>query len=133
MVSYARANKNVDYLHFWLADEYNNICECDECAKTTLSDQYVEILNGIDEALTAEKLETKVVFLLYQELLYAPLQAKLRNPARFCLMFAPISRTFEGEGTRTVSYDELYALAEELSAIPEMVSFRRSPRMSATG
>lgn len=29
----------------------------------------------------------------------------------------PISRTFEGEGTRTVSYDELYALAEELSAI----------------
>lgn len=95
VVAYAKANKNVDYLHFWLADEYNNICECAECAKTTLSDQYVEILNGIDEALEAENLDTKIVFLLYQELLYAPLQAKLRNPDRFCLMFAPISRTFE--------------------------------------
>ena len=28
----------------------------------------------------------------------------------------PIRRTFAGEGTRTVSYDELYALAEELSS-----------------
>lgn len=121
VVSYARANKNVDYLHFWLADEYNNICECDECAKTTLSDQYVEILNGIDEALTAEKLETKVVFLLYQELLYAPLQAKLRNPARFCLMFAPISRTFEKTYPRDGVLSEIPPYVRNRVKLPETV------------
>ena len=95
VVSYAKEHRSVNYLHFWLADEYNNICECDACARTTLSDQYVEILNRIDEQLTGEGLDTKIVFLLYQELLYAPLRARLKNPGRFCLMFAPISRTFE--------------------------------------
>lgn len=102
VVSYAKENKNVNYLHFWLADDYNNICECPACAKTTLSDQYVEILNEIDEELTREGLDTRIVFLLYQELLYAPLQARLRRPDRFCLMFAPISRTFEKTYPRSV-------------------------------
>lgn len=121
VVSYARVNKNVDYLHFWLADEYNNICECDECAKTTLSDQYVEILNDIDEALTAEGLDTKIVFLLYQELLYAPLQAKLHNPARFCLMFAPISRTFEKTYPRDGVLPEIPPYVRNRVKLPETV------------
>ncbi len=95
VVSYAKEHKSVNYLHFWLADEFNNVCECEKCAKTTLSDQYVEILNDLDEQLSAEGLDTKIVFLLYQELLYAPLHSKLNHPERFLLMFAPISRTFE--------------------------------------
>ncbi len=95
VVDYAREHKSVNYLHFWLADEFNNVCECENCKQTTLSDQYVEILNELDEYLTKENLDTKIVFLLYQELLYAPLKSKLKNPNRFCLMFAPISRTFE--------------------------------------
>lgn len=95
VTAYAKAHPDVDYLHVWLADAYNNICECDACVKTTPSDQYVQILNRIDRRLTEEKLDTKIVFLLYQELLYAPLVQRLHNPGRFCLMFAPISRTFE--------------------------------------
>lgn len=95
VVDYAKSHRSVNYLHFWLADEYNNVCECPECAKTTLSDQYVEILNELDRKLTAEGLDTKIVFLLYQELLYAPIKSRLEHPERFCLMFAPISRTFE--------------------------------------
>lgn len=95
IVSYSKSHTSVNFLHFWLADEYNNICECDECARTTLSDQYVELLNEIDTRLTQEKLPTKIVFLLYQELLYAPLKERLHNSGRFCLMFAPISRTFQ--------------------------------------
>ena len=121
VVSYARANQNVDYLHFWLADEYNNICECAECAKTTLSDQYVEILNEIDEKLTAEGLNTKIVFLLYQELLYAPLQARLKNPDRFCLMFAPISRTFEKSYPREGALPPIPPYVRNQVKLPETV------------
>lgn len=95
VVRYAADNPRMDYLHFWLADDYNNVCTCEKCRQTTVADQYVEILNQIDEALAEAGLPTKIVFLLYQELLYAPLKSRIRNQARFCLMFAPISRTFE--------------------------------------
>lgn len=94
VVSYAKANPQVDYLHIWLADECNNICECEECQKTTLADQYVHLLNLIDQALTSEGLETRIVFLIYQELLWTPLKERILNEKRFTLMFAPISRVF---------------------------------------
>lgn len=95
VTDYACAHPGVDYLHVWLADDYNNVCECPGCRGTTLSDQYVELLNEIDRRLTAAGLGTRVVFLLYQELLWPPVEARLENPGRFVLMFAPISRTFE--------------------------------------
>ncbi len=95
VVDYARSHPAADYLHIWLADEYNSVCECAGCVKTTVSDQYAALLNEIDRRLTAEGLETRLVFLLYQELLWPPVQERLRNPDRFVLMFAPISRTFE--------------------------------------
>ena len=107
-VDYARQNPNVDYLHIWLADEYNNVCECGGCRKTTPADQYVELLNEIDRRLTAEGLDTKIVFLLYQELLWPPVKARLLHPERFVLMFAPISRTFERS----------YTVGEALPPIP---------------
>lgn len=95
VVAYARAHPEADALHFWLADTYNNLCECEACRKTTLSDQYVSILNRLDEALTREGLPTRIVFLLYQELLYPPERERIHRPDRFLMMFAPISRTFE--------------------------------------
>ena len=98
-VEYAKNNPHVDYLHIWLADEYNNVCECEQCRRTTISDQYVALLNRIDRRLTAERLNTRLVFLLYQELLWPPVKERLHNPDRFVLMFAPISRTF-GESYR---------------------------------
>lgn len=95
IVDYAATHQNVDYLHVWLSDANNNICECDACQKTTPSDQYVEFLNLLDEKLTAADLDTKICFLLYHELLFAPQHAKIKHPDRFTMMFAPISRTFE--------------------------------------
>lgn len=95
IVSYAKSNPNIDYLHVWLADEHNNLCECPDCKDTLLSDQYVSILNNLDKQLSELNLSTKIVFLLYQELLWPPLQEAFKNHERFTLMFAPISRTFE--------------------------------------
>ncbi len=95
VVDYVRKNPQVHYLHVWLADACNNVCECEECQKTTLSDQYVMMLNELDRRLTREGLETKIIFLLYQELLWPPVKEKIKNLERFVLMFAPITRTFE--------------------------------------
>lgn len=111
VTAYAKANPHMDYLHIWLADEYNNVCECRECQKTTLSDQYVALLNEIDRRFCAEKLDTRIVFLLYQELLWPPVRERLQNPQRFVLMFAPISRTFE----------KSYALEQIPETLPEYV------------
>ena len=106
VVQYARENPEADYLHVWLADDYNNVCECDRCRETTVSDQYVALLNEIDRRLTGLGLDTKLVFLLYQELLWPPVGERLKNKERFVMMFAPISRTFEAsyrEQTRAAS------------------------------
>ena len=108
VAEYARTHPNADYLHVWLADAYNNVCECEGCQKTTPTDQYVELLNEIDRRLAAEGLDTKIVFLLYQELLWPPVRAELADPERFVLMFAPISRTFEAS----------YQVEKKLPGIP---------------
>ena len=94
VVDYSLAHPEVDYLHIWLADAFNNHCECDACKEHLPSDLYVHILNEIDQALTRKNLSTKIVFLLYEELLWAPEKERLIHPERFVMMFAPISRTF---------------------------------------
>ncbi|MCF0246583.1 MAG: DUF4838 domain-containing protein [Ileibacterium sp.] len=95
IVRYAKERKDVDCLHVWLSDARNNICECEECQKERIADQYVRILNRIDERLNQEGLDTRICFLLYHELLWAPEKEKINNPDRFVMMFAPITRTFE--------------------------------------
>ncbi len=109
VVNYVRKNPQVQYLHVWLADACNNVCECEECQKTSIADQYVLMLNQIDECLTKEGLDTKIVFLLYHELLWPPKKEKIKNLERFVMMFAPITRTFE----------KSYLVEEDLPAIPE--------------
>lgn len=108
IVRYAVQNPDIDYLHVWLADEYNNVCECNSCRKELLSDQYVRILNMADRKLTEVGSSMRIVFLLYQELLWPPEKERFQNPDRFVLMFAPISRTFE----------ESYHISREYEAIP---------------
>ena len=95
VVEYCIQHPAISCVHVWLADEFNNICECEACRTQLPTDQYIRILNRIDEKLTGLHLDTKIVFLLYQELLGPPVKEAFRNPDRFLLMFAPISRTFE--------------------------------------
>ncbi|MGC4431388.1 DUF4838 domain-containing protein, partial [Streptococcus suis] len=66
-----------------------------KCKEEIPSDQYVRILNQLDRKLSEEGLNTKICFLLYHELLFAPKHEVLENPERFTMMFAPITRTFE--------------------------------------
>lgn len=94
IISYLREHPEVDLLHFWLADEGNNQCECEACRALLPSDYYVRMLNELDERLMQEGLETKIVFLIYFDLLWPPVVERIKNPGRFILMFAPITRSY---------------------------------------
>ena len=94
IVDYTRANTDVDILHFWLADGTNNHCECPLCVDHRPADLYVRMLNELDAALTAAGLDTRIVFLVYVDLLWPPVVEKIANPERFLLMFAPITRSY---------------------------------------
>ena len=94
VADYCEKNPEVDYLHFWMADGANNDCECPDCRGTLPADFYVMMLNELDEKLTRRGIGTRIVFLLYQSLLWAPQRERIRNPGRFVLMYAPASRTY---------------------------------------
>ena len=94
VAEYAETHPEVDVLHFWLADDFNNVCECEECKKRSVSDHYVKILNRIDEKLTEKRLDTKICFLVYFDLYWPPDREKIKNENRFIMMFAPIFRSY---------------------------------------
>ncbi|MBE6915898.1 MAG: DUF4838 domain-containing protein [Ruminococcaceae bacterium] len=91
---YVKDHPTLNVLHFWLADGVNCVCECENCKKMRPSDMYITLLNDIDEALAKQGSDIKVVFLLYLDLLWPPLEQKLKNPDRFIMMFAPITRSY---------------------------------------
>ena len=100
---YAQKNTHVDYLHIWLADCYNNHCECDECAKKTPSDWYVILMNDLDAELERRALSTRIVFICYVDTSWPPLTETLKNPRRFTLLVAPISRDYTVPASPDVS------------------------------
>ncbi len=106
IADYAQERPQIDVLHFWLADGSNNHCECENCRKMIPSDFYVQMLNAVDAELTRRGLATRIVFLIYVDLLWPPQVERLRHPERFILMFAPITRTYSKDfavQTRDVS------------------------------
>ncbi len=94
VAEYAESHANSDYIHVWLGDLVNNHCECEGCQKKTPSDWYVILLNEIDEELTKRNLNTRIVYIAYTETMWAPEVEKLKNPGRFALLFAPITRKY---------------------------------------
>ncbi len=94
IVDYAEKHPGLDALHFWLADGSNNNCECENCRKARVSDFYVMMLNELDEKLSVRNIPTKIIFLIYVDLLWPPEKEKIKNPDRFIIMFAPITRSY---------------------------------------
>lgn len=94
VADYAEISRGVSYLHVWLADWQRNHCECDECVKMIPSDWYVMLLNEIDEELSARGLDTRIVFVQYSDTSWAPEKIKIKNPKRFSMLTAAISRSY---------------------------------------
>ena len=99
IVDYAATHHNIDYLHVWLADGKHNHCECPECQKMIPSDWYMMMMNQLDEALTAKGLATRIVFIAYVDTMFAPEKITIKNPQRFSLLFAPITRNYQNSIT----------------------------------
>lgn len=91
---YAAEHPEIDVLHVWLADDFNNQCECPACQTARPSDFYVMLLNEVDDLLTRQGIPVRIAFLLYFDLLFPPERERLKNPDRFLLMYAPITRSF---------------------------------------
>ena len=106
VADYCLKYPQVDIVHVWLADDANNHCECEMCKNKRPADLYVELLNRIDDVLAERNIDTKIVFLIYFDLLWEPQEAKLNNPERFILMFAPITRTYTTSLADVESFDD---------------------------
>ena len=122
ITEYCANNPKVDYLHFWLADDAMNHCECEECVKKRPSDYYVDMLNLLDEKMTKAGVNTKIVFLIYVDLLFAPIKERIKNPDRFALMFAPINRWYND------SYADI-----DLENLPQLPEYERNKEFLRCG
>ena len=94
VADYATNHENVDLLHVWLADGINNHCECPECQKKIPTDWYIDMLNDIDDEMTARGIPTQIVFLAYVDIVWAPERTALKNQDRFVFMLAPFTRKY---------------------------------------
>ncbi len=95
VAEYSAAHPELEYTVVWLADMRNNHCECEKCLKSNPTDLYINVLNRIDEVMTERGYDGKIVYISYNETCWTPVNAKLKNPSRFLLQFAPINRRFE--------------------------------------
>lgn len=105
VADYAASHPEVDYLHVWQDDSMNRTCECPLCRDTRVADWYLTILNQLDAELSRRKISTKIVFLIYQDLIWGPEKERFVNPDRFVMMYAPISRRYSAPyyvGTKDV-------------------------------
>ncbi len=94
IADYAERQNNVDFLHIWLADESNGHCECDVCKQKVTADWYIMLLNDIDAEFTKRNLDSHLVFIVYLDTFWPPLEEKLNNKSRFTMLYAPITRLY---------------------------------------
>ena len=94
VADYAARHPEVDLLHVWQDDSMNRTCECLLCRDKRVSDWYMLILNDLDAELTRRGIATRIAFLIYQDLIWPPVTGRVINPARFVMMYAPISRRY---------------------------------------
>ena len=75
----------------------DKIAPCTANTDTLLYGVEVKFYNmevEVDEKLEAKGLETRIVFIAYVDTLWGPEKIKIKNPKRFSLLYAPISRSY---------------------------------------
>ena len=92
---YAETATNISKLNISLADGQKGHCECAECRKMRPADWYVIMLNELDEEMTARNLPSRLGFSAYSDTAYEPEYNRIKNPSRFVMTFAPITRSYK--------------------------------------
>ena len=103
-VKAVKENPHFDYYGMTVGDISRHHCQCEECVKTRPADKYVKILNMIDERLTKEGLDTKIIISSYTDMMFAPETEKIKNPDRFILQYCPIYRSY----TSSITEDSVF-------------------------
>ncbi len=116
---YAEKFRHVDYLHYTLADSFNNHCECEECKKKTPSDWYVIMLNELDEELKQRGLDTRVVYAAYVNTTWPPEVERINNPDRFTILLGAITRDYTKTVSRTLPDIELTKHVHNAITLPK--------------
>ena len=90
-----KRNPHVDILGLWLADGFNNQCECDQCRKFRMSEMYVDYFNEAAEIAHRLNPDLKIEGLVYMTLLEYPKRTQVKNPyGNLILMLAPLCRCY---------------------------------------
>lgn len=119
---YVRRRPDVDILGFWLADGFNNQCECRNCRKFRMSELYADYVNEAVERLHAIRPELKIEVLAYSSTLEPPKRVPIRNPyGSVILMLAPLFRCY-----RHRLHDMKCVTDQE---IPQFPVLNRQPRL----
>ena len=119
IADYAEKQNNVDFLHIWLADASNNHCECENCRKKDTSDWYIILLNDIDAELTRRNLDTHLVFIVYVDTFWPPVETKLNNTRRFTMLYAPITRLYTETYGEEPNMDKVVPYTRNKLALPQ--------------
>lgn len=90
-----KRNPDVDILGFWLADGFNNQCECVRCRKFRMSELYADYLNEAAEIAHRLNPNLKIEALVYMTTLEAPKKVLVKNPyGNLILMLGPLCRCY---------------------------------------
>ncbi len=111
IVSYAENHTNMTYLRISLADGSKNHCECENCIKMRPADWLWTLLNEADEKLTAKNLPTRLTFSSYMDTYFAPETVRIKNPKRFIMTYAPITRDYQSSVTEDTEIPPLVPYA----------------------
>ena len=109
----AAETPHLDYMGVTVADGKKNHCQCEACRQKRPSDWYVMLLNDIDERLSERGSNKKILFSYYQDMKFAPITERIKNPDRFMLQYCPTSRAYISSIT-------------EASQIPEPLPYRHN-------
>ena len=115
-------NHPADYFHVWLSDGVNNHCECESCAAHTPSDWYVILMNELDGELTRRGSDQRIVFISYNDTIWAPKTERIKNPDRFLLLTAPVSRTYTESLPKTPSDFKCKPYEKNKNVLPSSLS-----------
>lgn len=91
---YAKTHPEVDVLGVWMADGFNNWCECPDCAKTHPSDLWVRLINRLAREVYRVRPDLKIEVLGYCTLMEPPHTAIDNSRGNVIMMYAPFLRCY---------------------------------------
>ena len=106
LADFMEKNQHIGTMQVSLADGHHNHCECEKCTKKRPTDWMVMILNELDEEMTRRNLNTRLIFSIYVDQMFPPIEERVKNPDRFYLSWAPITRSYSSSITEDTVFPE---------------------------